>query len=261
MSEREQRTRDRRGISGSKSRETSGSPMAPRQDREDRDAELHGADEAHRLGHEPEHIARRAACPPARAPAAALRRDVTRRTRPRRRTRSARRGAIATIGQSLMPRPGAQVLAAARRRKMLAVVVGERASKPAAQSGRAGRPSRLPSERASLASTNICSILPRAGRIPRGAVQAALNRVRGHAFRLVAQPVHGLRPPLHVLLRQGVRAAGRPSVGRALRVSIRVKVNVAEVLRIELARKSWRGEPSPSAPRPTRTSRPRAATG
>ena len=39
----------------------------------------------------------------------------------------------------------------------------------------------------------------------------------GHALRLVAQPVHGLRPSLHVLLRPGVRAARRPAVGRPLR--------------------------------------------
>ena len=40
---------------------------------------------------------------------------------------------------------------------------------------------------------------------------------QGHAVRLVAEPVHGLRPPLHVLLRPRLRAARRPAGGRALR--------------------------------------------
>ena len=40
---------------------------------------------------------------------------------------------------------------------------------------------------------------------------------QGNAVRLVAEPVHGLRPPLHVLLRPGLRAAGRPPRRRSLR--------------------------------------------
>ena len=64
-----------------------------------------------------------------------------------------------------------------------------------------------------------------------------------HAVRMVAQPLHGLRPPLHVLLRPRVRGAGRPprrrrGTGR----SIRVKTNIAAVLRRELARPSWQRE-------------------
>ena len=37
------------------------------------------------------------------------------------------------------------------------------------------------------------------------------------AVRLVAQSLHGLRPPVHVLLREGVRAAGRPAIRLAVR--------------------------------------------
>jgi DNA repair photolyase len=51
-----------------------------------------------------------------------------------------------------------------------------------------------------------------------------------HAVRLFAQPLHGLRAPVHVLL--------RPRYG----ASIRVKTNVAKVLRRELARPSWQRE-------------------
>ena len=47
--------------------------------------------------------------------------------------------------------------------------------------------------------------------------KSALTQVRGHAVPVVAQPVHGLRAPLHVLLRPPLRAACRPPVGRPLR--------------------------------------------
>src|SRR5689334_17297870 len=57
---------------------------------------------------------------------------------------------------------------------------------------------------------------------------------------MVAQPVHGLRTPLHVLLRPAFeKRADRPS-GDEYGRSIRVKINVAEVLRRELARRSWK---------------------
>ena len=69
-----------------------------------------------------------------------------------------------------------------------------------------------------------------AGRVPRRAVQDGAEPRVGHALQLVAEPVHGLRAPLHLLLRPGVRAARRPAGGLALRHSIRVKANVAEVL-------------------------------
>ena len=65
---------------------------------------------------------------------------------------------------------------------------------------------------------------------------------QGDAVRLVAQPLHGLRAPLHVLLRPRVRAARRPAADDRYGRSIRVKVNVAEVLARELARRSWTKE-------------------
>ncbi len=47
--------------------------------------------------------------------------------------------------------------------------------------------------------------------------RSALTPGEGHAVQVVAQPVHGLRPPLHVLLRPPLRAARRPALGRPLR--------------------------------------------
>ena len=40
---------------------------------------------------------------------------------------------------------------------------------------------------------------------------------QGHGLPLVTEPVHGLRAPLHVLLRPRLRAPRRPAVRRALR--------------------------------------------
>src|SRR5581483_11234775 len=57
-----------------------------------------------------------------------------------------------------------------------------------------------------------------ARRVPRGAVPQRAQPGAGDAVRLVAQPVHGLRPPLHVLLRPRLRGARRPSLGRPLRL-------------------------------------------
>ena len=90
--------------------------------------------------------------------------------------------------------------------------------------------------------------------------RSALNRVNGHALQLVAEPLHGLRPPLHVLLRPGLRAARRP----ARRTTVR---------HLDPSQDQRRRGPSPrarpailgtrdrrrSAPQPTPTSRPRAA--
>ncbi len=56
-----------------------------------------------------------------------------------------------------------------------------------------------------------------ARRVPRGAVQGRAEPRPGHAVRVVAQSVHGLRPPLHLLLRPGVRATRRPALRRPLR--------------------------------------------
>ena len=55
------------------------------------------------------------------------------------------------------------------------------------------------------------------GRVSRRALPLCAQPGAGDGLRLVAQPVHGLRPPLHVLLRARVRAARRPAVGRPLR--------------------------------------------
>src|SRR5205814_8869971 len=57
----------------------------------------------------------------------------------------------------------------------------------------------------------------RAARVPRRAVQGRAQSREGNGVFLVPEPVHGLRAPLHVLLRPRVRAAGRPALGRALR--------------------------------------------
>ena len=70
-----------------------------------------------------------------------------------------------------------------------------------------------------LAQTNTCSLAFRHGtrRVPRGAVQGRAQPREGHAVPVVAQPVHGLRASLHVLLRARVRAARRPAVRRRVR--------------------------------------------
>ena len=47
--------------------------------------------------------------------------------------------------------------------------------------------------------------------------KSALTAGAGDAVPLVAQPVHGLRAPMHVLLRPALRAARRSAVGRPLR--------------------------------------------
>ena len=56
-----------------------------------------------------------------------------------------------------------------------------------------------------------------ARRVPRGALPKRPEPRPGDAVRLVAQPVHGLRPPLHVLLRPRLRAPRRPALRRPLR--------------------------------------------
>ena len=55
------------------------------------------------------------------------------------------------------------------------------------------------------------------GGVPRGAVPGGAQSREGHAVRVVAQPVHGLCSPLHVLLRAGLRAARRSAFGRRVR--------------------------------------------
>jgi len=86
--------------------------------------------------------------------------------------------------------------------------------------------------------------------------KAALNGVRGMPFRWSLNPYMGCAHRCtFCYVRAFEQRADRPADDRYGR-SIRVKVNVADVLRAELARPSSR-----SAPRPTPTSRRRAATG
>ena len=83
-----------------------------------------------------------------------------------------------------------------------------------------------------------------------------------HGLQVVAEPVHGLCPPLHVLLRPRVRAPRRPALRRPLR-----HLDQGQDQRRRRAAHAARAavvgatSSSRSEPRPTRTSRPRAATG
>ena len=72
--------------------------------------------------------------------------------------------------------------------------------------------------------------------------KTALNRVKGMPFAWSLNPYMGcVHRCTFCYVRAFERRADRPS-GEAYGVSIRVKVNIADVLRRELARKSWRGE-------------------
>ena len=64
--------------------------------------------------------------------------------------------------------------------------------------------------------TNVL-ISDHAAGVSRGALPVGPEPGQGHDVRLVAEPVHGLRPPVHVLLRPGVREARGSAVGRPLR--------------------------------------------
>ena len=71
--------------------------------------------------------------------------------------------------------------------------------------------------------------------------KTALNRVRGMPFAWSLNPYMGCAHRCtFCYVRAFEQRADRPS-GEAYGASIRVKVNVADVLRLELARKSWRG--------------------
>src|SRR2546430_12990659 len=70
----------------------------------------------------------------------------------------------------------------------------------------------------------------------------ALNRVRGMMFGWSLNPYMGcVHQCTFCYVRAFERRADRPSDDR-YGASIRIKINVAEVLRRELARKSWKGE-------------------
>jgi DNA repair photolyase len=72
--------------------------------------------------------------------------------------------------------------------------------------------------------------------------RSALNRVAGMPFEWSLNPYMGCAHRCtFCYVRAFERRADRPS-GSAYGSSIRVKINVAEVLRGELARRSWRGE-------------------
>jgi DNA repair photolyase len=72
--------------------------------------------------------------------------------------------------------------------------------------------------------------------------RSALNRVRGMPFSWSLNPYMGCAHQCtFCYVRAFERRADRPSDSRYGR-SIRIKLNVAEVLRAELARPSWRGE-------------------
>ena len=93
------------------------------------------------------------------------------------------------------------------------------------------------------------------------ACRSALNRVKGMPFAWSLNPYTGC---VHRCTFCYVRAfelrADRPADDRYGR-SIRVKVNVAEVLARELARPSWSGEQIAIGAATDHTSPPRAATG
>ena len=91
--------------------------------------------------------------------------------------------------------------------------------------------------------------------------KVALNRVKGMPFEWSLNPYMGcVHRCTFCYVRGFEQRADRPSDDR-YGTSIRVKVNIAEVLRRELARTAGRARESRSARRPTRTSPPRAATG
>ncbi len=91
--------------------------------------------------------------------------------------------------------------------------------------------------------------------------KAALNRVRGMAFKWSLNPYMGcVHRCTFCYVRAFEQRAERPSDDR-YGTSIRVKINVAEVLRARArADVVARASRSRSVPRPTRTSPPRAAT-
>ena len=72
--------------------------------------------------------------------------------------------------------------------------------------------------------------------------RSALNRVKGMPFGWTLNPYMGcVHRCTFCYVRAYEQRADRPS-GDAYGVSIRVKVNVADVLRAELSRRSWRGD-------------------
>ena len=60
-------------------------------------------------------------------------------------------------------------------------------------------------------------LCPSASRLPDRALQVGVDRRPRDALQVVVEPVHGLRAPVHVLLRQALRAARRSPVRRSVR--------------------------------------------
>src|SRR5438093_1729679 len=91
---------------------------------------------------------------------------------------------------------------------------------------------------------NVCSTLSSMGvEYREEPCRSALNRVQGMPFKWSLNPYTGCAHRCtFCYVRAFERRADRPSDERYGR-SIRVKVNVAEILRDELARPSWRHEP------------------
>jgi len=72
--------------------------------------------------------------------------------------------------------------------------------------------------------------------------RSALNRVQGMGFKWSLNPYMGcVHRCTYCYVRAYERRADRPSDDR-YGTSIRVKINIADVLRVELARKSWQRE-------------------
>ena len=94
------------------------------------------------------------------------------------------------------------------------------------------------------------------------AVPVGAEPRQGHAVRLVAEPVHGLRAPLHVLLRPRVRATRRPAepTSATARRSASRRTSPTCCGASSHGRRGA-ARASRSAPPPIPTSRPRGASG
>ena len=79
--------------------------------------------------------------------------------------------------------------------------------------------------------------------VPRRAVPERAQPRQGHGLPLVAEPVHGLRAPLHVLLRPRLRAPRRPArPTSATGARSASRSTSPRCCARELARPSWEGE-------------------
>ena len=118
---------------------------------------------------------------------------------------------------------------------------GERALDRDGSSSKLGRWYRSSGSR--RADTNVCSMLSTCA--PSTAIEpcrSAVNRVEGMPFNWSLNPYMGCAHRCtFCYVRAFERRADRPS-GAQYGTSIRVKTNIAEVLRRELARTSWQGE-------------------